>query len=828
MHKSSKILLLALPLMVVAAAAVGCGETEHAHTYSSDWAFNAEAHWHPSSCSHDTKTNKSAHAYTDIVVPPTVTSAGYTLHICGCGYSYASDEKDSLPSDSGELRYNENGHWKSVLSADGQIEIEDHEYTDSTVAPTCSTSGYTKHACKCGYWYASAPTEPTPHSYDEAVWGHDQNSHWHPALCCDQRAEITAHDFTESVTPATCDTKGYTEFTCKDCGYSYRGRETAASHSFAEALSSDEYEHWRVATCEHTTQKADAAEHVFVGTSNVCEVCGKEITRRLAYELSGDGEYYIVTGKGCIEADVIEIPDTYRGKKVQEIASRAFKDAEITSVAFGGNIKKIGTEAFAGTKISAAVLPDGIEELGTRAFANTNIVSVTLGASLQKLGYAVFRNCLSLQTVTIGGSLSVLPPYAFEGCSKLESVTCNTKPTEVGAQAFLNCTNLTALDLSACTKVGFSAFGGCEKFVPDFSALAVAEEYAFSGCAVETANLPATLTQIGDNLFNGCTKLTAVAFTAKSVGGSAFAGCTSLNAVTMSGVELIGGGAFQGCTALTSLTLPDSVLRVGENAFRNSGLIQEEGGVQYAAGVAVGVNSGVSSVTIKAGVKGIADGAFRDLTSLTAVSLGGVRFIGVSAFRACDKLTAITFTASVKVIGANAFRESGLTSVEIPATVESIGDNAFYDCKSLSSATVNAKEIGRFAFSYTGVDRTLDSPVKGRPDYAKLATVTLGSNVTAIGSNAFQYCPVTQITLSEKLTSIGKYAFAQTDLNSITIPASVTRIGEYAFYESKITSATFADTQNWKAGKTSLSLGTPAQNATYLKQTYRDIDWIKG
>lgn len=829
MQKSSKIklCLLALPLALVAVAAAGCGGN-HTHAYSDEWAFNEETHWHPSTCSHDTKANKSEHTYIDTVIPPSLTSAGYTLHVCACGYSYTSDPVGSLPVESG-YRYDEEGHWKTVLSG-AQIKVEKHEYTESVVAPTCSTAGYTKHTCACGYWYASETVAPTAHSFDDGVWGHDENGHWNEALCCGTKINISAHDYTEKVVAPACDAGGYTLFTCKACGYEYEGRTTPASHVYGDTLTGDEYEHWRAATCGHDA-KADAADHTLVGRSNVCEVCNQAVTPRLAYELSADGEYYIVTGIGCFDQSVITIPAQYRSKPVQEIAARAFKDENVTSVTFGASMKKIGTEAFAGTQISAVSFPDGIEEVGTKAFADTKITALSLGASLRTIGFAAFRDCKNLQTVELKGGLTVLPPYTFEGCSSLKSVTCTgtEKLVEIGAQAFSNCVDLNSIDLSACTTLGFAAFGGCVKLAPaSLQSLVSADEYAFSGCAIASAMLPATLTNISDNLFNGCTNLTSVSLTATSVGKSAFEGCGALDSVTLNGVQLIGDNAFKGCSALASLTLPDTIIRVGENAFTGTGLIGTENGVQYAANVAIGLNSGVTSVSVKAGTVGIADNAFRGNTGLNSVALSSVRFIGVSAMRGCTGLTSITFTESVKSIGANAFRESGLTSVTVPATVDSIGDNAFYDCKSLTSVTVNAKEIGRFAFSYTGVNRTLNSPVKERPSYAKLTSVTLGSGVTVIGSNAFQYCPVTSVTLPAGLTAIGNYAFAQTELASVTIPASVTRIGEYAFYGSKLTSATFESAQNWKAGKTALSLSSASQNATYLKSTYNDIEWIKG
>ncbi len=811
MNKSGKfkLCLLACLALSAAAMAVGCGEA-HTHIYSDAWAFDAEAHWHPSACSHDTKTNKSAHSFTDTVIPPSATSEGYTLHTCACGYSYTSDQKDALPAET-EYRYNEEGHWKPVLSEDGTPDVQPHECREETVNATCFSAGYTKHICECGYWYATDPTALLPHTVEEEVWEHSETAHWHPCLVCGAQVGTAAHGFDEEVTSPTCTEAGYTKFTCIDCGYSYEGRQTPAGHTFSDTLTGDEFEHWRGATCDHAQERTDVAEHVLIGRSNVCSVCGQEVSPRLAYAASADGQYYIVTGIGCIRGTEVEIPATYREKPVKEIAARAFAGEEVTSVTVEGN---------------------NLEKVGVRAFANTQIAEADLG-TVSEIGQGAFYGCTLLQTASLG-TVTAIPAYLFEGCSSLKTVNGSVKWQTVGAQAFSGCTELTGADLSTVTEVGFAAFSGCAAFAPaSLGALTSAEEYAFSGCGVTAVTLPAGLKQVPAYLFEGCEKLnTVIAFSAE-IGASAFANCTALGSVTLSGTVTVGESAFAGCSALGALTLPESVIRVGVGAFEGTGLISSEGGVNYAANVLIGADSGTQMVNVKAGTVGIADEAFKDVsekgnTSLTSVTLEeSVRFIGVSAFRGCKGLSAIEFK-NVKVIGANAFRASGLVSVTVPATVDTVGDNAFYDCEDLTTVDVNAKEIGKFAFSYTGVGRDLSHPVKQRPSYAKLAQVTLGQNVKTIGSNAFQYAPITQITLPAGLTEIGGYAFAQTDLASVTIPSSVTRIGEYAFYGSKLTSAVFQNKQNWKAGKNSLTLGSDTSCAAYLTEDYVDYEWVRG
>ena len=76
---------------------------------------------------------------------------------------------------------------------------------------------------------------------------------------------------------------------------------------------------------------ADARVREFVGYNG------------LEYELSANGNYYIVTGRGGERGSEIIIPDTYQGKPVLEVADNAFKDdAEITKFVVGRYVIFIG------------------------------------------------------------------------------------------------------------------------------------------------------------------------------------------------------------------------------------------------------------------------------------------------------------------------------------------------------------------------------------------------------------------------------------------------------------------------------------------------------
>ena len=174
-----------------------------------------------------------------------------------------------------------------------------------------------------------------------------------------------------------------------------------------------------------------------------------------------------------------------------------------------------------------------------------------------------------------------------------------------------------------------------------------------------------------------------------SIGDYAFRDCSGLTSVTIPGsVTSIGGSAFYGCSSLTSVTIPNSVTSIGGWAFCGCSGLQE---VNFNADNCTSMGSEVCPV-------------FSGCTALTALRIGdNVQRIPSYAFYQCSGLTSVTIPGSVTSIGESAFWGcSGLTSVTIPNSVTTIGERAFYNTY-LKSVTIGSGvlSIGSDAFDYS-------------------------------------------------------------------------------------------------------------------------------
>ncbi|XFA99145.1 leucine-rich repeat protein [Candidatus Izemoplasma sp. B36] len=347
------------------------------------------------------------------------------------------------------------------------------------------------------------------------------------------------------------------------------------------------------------------------------------------------------------------------------------------------------------------IIPDTISgypvtTIAENAFKeNTTIVTLTFGQYINAIEDNAFMNMTNLQTIELPASAVNFGTFVFYGANSLQTMILSSEM---------------ALELRYL-------FGDNINYVPDsLSKIKYANGSAYIDKTLLSANLNGVTieladdcTAIADNQFMDLVYITEVIIPEGviSIGANAFRN-TNITSITLPNtLETIGNTAFYSTDYLTNITLPNSLTDISGYAFQYSGL---------------------TSITIPSSVINI----------------------GVSAFQYCFDLVSVTFeeNSQLEIINTYTFDHcENLPSIEIPASVIKIDDRAFYYCYELTELTFES-----------------------------------GSNLLYIEEQAFDKTDLRTIILPNGLLYIDGDAFDENyNIEEIFIPSSVTNISSYAF-----------------------------------------------
>ncbi len=336
----------------------------------------------------------------------------------------------------------------------------------------------------------------------------------------------------------------------------------------------------------------------------------------------------------------------------------------------------------------------GKGELPDRFFeGNEEIKKVIIGDGITGLGRRTFASCPNLESIIFADSVETINDRCFYECDSLAESSVPTGLKYLGSEAFRN-TMITEFPLpDGIQTVGSNVFRGCPGFCGNACHYALEDgilriwgsgsvyDWFFSSNAdVRKVILEEGITGIGKRSFGTCAALEEVVFpsTMENVAEEAFYGSASLaKANKTPNLKTIGSKAFMN-TALANYELPEGMLSVGADVFRNC----------------PGCCGDYARYSLENGILRISGrGAVYDdfIFQTPHVAASSLRAIYVG-----DGITAIEEFAFCKCYN--------LTYLMLPSTITSISENAFYDCQALTDVDCYASP---FQFTYLEDNQTI-------------------------------------------------------------------------------------------------------------------------
>ena len=764
------------------------------------------------------------HDFATVTVTPTCTGSGYDQNTCKtCGLVEETNQTAALG----------------------------HQFTDITVDPTCTEDGYILKACNVC-------------KAVEIV-----------------KINKLGHDLTTVTVSASCLGGGYDETTCSGCGFAERSNYTdRLEHDYQTTYSFNQSSHWF--GCKYCDKTVSTANHIIDGLGK-CVVCNHVIspTPGILYHVSTDKTYASVVSYSGTDTQIV-IADTYNGVPVTKINNEAFKNNNlIQSIVIPDSVTSIGDAAFRGctylTSVSVSAENKSYRSIDGSLYSKDGKTLVQYAIGKNKTSFNVpedveiitagaFYSCKALQSVTIGKNVLRIGNQAFYYCKNLASITIQSDAALID-DAFFGC------DSALYTNYNYGEYVGNAN--NPYMALIRFDGYDLETCNIHRntqficsgafymkgsgpieITIPGNVTSIGDEAFYRCLRLSNITIpnSVKLIGDDAFYECSKLIRVNINDIvswcNVSFGNEYSNplCYAknlyvngnrITNLVIPEDVDSIGKYAFYNCIWFKS---VTFPTGLRTIGNNAFSNCT------GLQEVRIADLSSWCGISFGNIHsnplYNAKNLYLNGELITELVIPDGVTSIGNYAFSScNGLTSVTIPDSVTSIGSSAFLSCNGLTSvyitdiaawcniafADVNSNPLRYSKDLYLNgkhvTDLVIPENVTSICNYAfcyftGLRTVTLHSDVTYIGIDAFYYCSeltgvkiediaawcnisfadyssnplyyaenlylngslITDLIIPDGVTSIPMYAFwHQTSIKSITLPDSITSIGNEAF-----------------------------------------------
>ena len=417
------------------------------------------------------------------------------------------------------------------------------------------------------------------------------------------------------------------------------------------------------------------------------------------------------TGAERTTEEIVPITKVEIGKDITRIGSGAFAYTALTgTVTFSENVHSYGDGVFAKDALIQAVdwtnfKPENIKDGWAKNYQEESCA----------VPYAFFDRCTSLDTCIIDdekytGEL-VLPENieticvaAFRGTA-FDTVDFSDGLKHiraVGGYAISGLANMKEftypgnVDFYSTNEEGRNNVivgGGIEKLFISKEVTKLPSFFCISTENLTTIEFEngAQLKEIGENAFysNSALESINIPSTVTSIGNAAFADCFGLKEFELRQVEFLGENMFARCSALETVkiqgtsdtTYPSNTFSIWGTEHSAAPLKTLEIGAGKIKFALNNQKESIETITLGDGVTEIPVGFADGCAKLTSVSLpDALTAVPDRAFRDCTALTEVTISkdSNLQSIGQYAFQNTALTKMYIPKDVTSIGACAFY------------------------------------------------------------------------------------------------------------------------------------------------------
>lgn len=271
------------------------------------------------------------------------------------------------------------------------------------------------------------------------------------------------------------------------------------------------------------------------------------------------------------------------------IPDQAFKNKKTLShFSFPEKITYIGSSAFYNTSLSGAlIIPDDVTEIGAAAFTGTLIGSVAFSPRLNRISDGAFSDCTSLTgTLTLPETLTYIGSNSFRNCSLTGELHLPNSLEYIGSGAFWDAGFFVGglripdkiTELRDRTFISDNSKNPFRNGTLNLNNVTKYGSYVFCNCAfIGELIIPEGTSEIPDAFFinyQECANLTHVVLpnSLRRIGADAFSGQKKMckNIVFPEGLILIGKSAFAGCSQIPSIELPSTIQMISQTAFSRS------------------------------------------------------------------------------------------------------------------------------------------------------------------------------------------------------------------------------------------------------------------